>query len=100
MEQYTRGCPTKPQVQSGICIWQTLNTVQVAHLTNDNYERYTREENEKALENYKCDTIEGTVIIKGVRYVTSEILDSFEEICDAIHPQRMAITPNVKGAPR
>eukprot|EP00962_Isochrysis_galbana_P049504 scaffold20991_cov127-Isochrysis_galbana.AAC.1 len=40
-------------------VWQTLKTVQVAHLTNDEYERYTREENEKALEKYKCDTIEG-----------------------------------------
>eukprot|EP00962_Isochrysis_galbana_P017088 scaffold4907_cov122-Isochrysis_galbana.AAC.7 len=73
-------------------VWQTLKTVQVAHLTNDEYERYTREENEKALEKYKCDTIEGTVIIKGVRYVTSEILDSFEEICDAI-PKEWLLPP-------
>eukprot|EP00962_Isochrysis_galbana_P016978 scaffold4866_cov152-Isochrysis_galbana.AAC.3 len=73
-------------------VWQTLKTVQVAHLTNDEYERYTREENEKALEKYKCDTIVGTVIIKGVRYVTSEILDSFEEICDAI-PKEWLLPP-------
>jgi hypothetical protein len=45
----------------------------VAHLTNDDYERFTREENEQALEQYKCDTVEGTIIIKGERFVTSEV---------------------------
>jgi hypothetical protein len=32
---------------------QTLRTHTVAHLTNDDYERFTREENEGALEQYK-----------------------------------------------
>jgi hypothetical protein len=56
----------------------------VAHLTNDDYERFTREENEQALEQYKCDTIEGTITIKGERFVTSEVLDSFEDLCDSV----------------
>jgi hypothetical protein len=36
------------------------------------------------LEQYKCDTIEGTRIIKGERFVTSEVLDSFEDLCDSV----------------
>jgi hypothetical protein len=65
-------------------VWRALNTETEGHLTNDNHERYTREENETALEKYKCDTIEGTIILKGARYVTTEVLDSFDEICDSL----------------
>jgi hypothetical protein len=61
-----------------------MNTHTVAHLTNDDYERYTREENKRALEQYKCDTIERTIIIKGDRFVTSEVLNSFEDLCDSV----------------
>jgi hypothetical protein len=65
-------------------VWQTLRTHTVAHLTNDDYERYTREENGQALEQYKCDTIEGTILIKGERFVRSEVSDSFEDLCDSV----------------
>jgi hypothetical protein len=65
-------------------VWQALRTHTVAHLTNDDYEQFTREENEQTLEQYKCDTIEGTIIIKGERCDTSEVLDSFEDLCDFV----------------
>jgi hypothetical protein len=75
-------------------VWKELHTTRVAHLTNDKYQRYTRQENRTALElePYKCDTIEGTIIIQGTRYVTEEVLDSFEDICDAI-PQEWLLPP-------
>jgi hypothetical protein len=73
-------------------VWRALNTETVGHLTNDKHERYTREENETALEKYKCDTIEGTIILKGARYVTTEVLDSFEEICDSL-PKEWLLPP-------
>jgi hypothetical protein len=72
--------------------WQTLRTHTVAHLTNDDYERFTREENEQALEQDKCDTIDGTIIIKGERHVTSEVLDSFENLCDSV-PREWLLKP-------
>jgi hypothetical protein len=57
-----------------------LGPSKVAHLTEDNYQRYTRENNLKALEPYQCDTnIDGTIIIHGERYVTEEVLDSFDK---------------------
>jgi aconitase A len=73
-------------------VWRALNTETVGHLTNDNHERYTREENEAALEKYKCDTIEGTIILKGARNVTTEALDSFDEICDSL-PKEWLLPP-------
>jgi hypothetical protein len=73
-------------------VWKELHTTRVAHLANDKYQRYTREENREALEPYKCDTIEGTIIIQGTRYVTEEVLDSFKVICDAI-PQEWLLPP-------
>jgi hypothetical protein len=76
-------------------VWKELHTTRVAHLTNDKYQRYTRKENCTALEPYKCDTIEGTIIIQGTRYVTyvtEEVLYSFEDICDAI-PQEWLLPP-------
>jgi hypothetical protein len=44
------------------------------------------------LEKYKGDTIEGTIILKGARYVTTEILDSFDEICDSL-PKAWLLPP-------
>jgi hypothetical protein len=73
-------------------VWRALNTETVGHLTIDNHERYTREENEAALEKYKCDTIEGTIIFKGPRYVTTDVLDSFDEICDSL-PKEWLLPP-------
>jgi hypothetical protein len=73
-------------------VWRALNTETVGHLTNDNHERYTRKENETAFEKYKCDTIEGTIILEGARYVTTEVLDSFDEICDSL-PKEWLLPP-------
>jgi hypothetical protein len=46
--------------QKYIKVWKELRTTKMAHLTDDNYQRYTREGNLKALElePYQCDTIE------------------------------------------
>jgi hypothetical protein len=73
-------------------VWQTLKTHTVAHLTNDEYQQFTRDESEKALDQYNCDTIQGTVIIKGERYVISEVLDSFEALCNSI-PKEWLLKP-------
>jgi hypothetical protein len=73
-------------------VWQALRTHTVAHLANDDYERFRREENEQALEQYKCDTIEGTIIIQEERFVTSEVLDSFEGLCDSV-PRQWLLKP-------
>jgi hypothetical protein len=89
MEQLDKRCIPKYKNQK---VWRALNTETVGHLTNDNHERYTREENETALKKYKCDTVEGTIILKGARYVTTEVLDSFDEICDSL-PKEWLLPP-------
>jgi hypothetical protein len=50
--------------------------------TKDSQEKRTKEHWNST--NDKCDTIEGAIIIKGERYVTSEVLDSFEDLCDSV----------------
>jgi hypothetical protein len=48
MEQLDKRCHPKYKLQKSM---ESTETETVGHLTNDNHERYTREENETALEN-------------------------------------------------
>jgi hypothetical protein len=92
MEQLDKRRKPKYKIQKSMESTEHGDSRTVGHLTNDNHERYTREENETALEKYKCDTIEGTIILKGTRYVTTEVLHSFDEICDSL-PKEWLLPP-------